>query len=400
MSIAKTTAEYEGWLRSQTTLVESELNTKHEKMACSEFPFLRATFYRWAHLFPRHCPHLYDAPRVLGVGDLHIENFGTWRDGEGRLNWGVNDFDEACLLPYTNDLVRLATSAYFALTDGANPLSLDFKDACRAIQEGYLKGFEKPRPFILAEDHGWLRNIVIRKLVDIDSSDKGKGQDDLFKKFYKKYTTLDEIEGTVPEEALAALNACFPQPLPEYEIKHREAGLGSLGRQRFTAIARDWQGGIIVREVKALVSSAWLWANQEREESAAAALTAKTIYYPEIVAKSVRSADPWLMVFGRWAVRRLGPDAFKVELPDLELKRNEKEALTKKLFEAMGKEIANIHSFASGSSNGSGDHLKALSNHFQSVEWLFSGAMTMVDQTHEDFRDWKKEGYQCPPEKD
>jgi len=32
---------------------------------------------------------------VLAVGDLHVENFGTWRDAEGRLIWGVNDFDES-----------------------------------------------------------------------------------------------------------------------------------------------------------------------------------------------------------------------------------------------------------------------------------------------------------------
>ena len=54
------------------------------------------------------------APRALAVGDLHVENFGTWRDVEGRLIWGINDFDEAWRLPYTNDLVRLATSALLA----------------------------------------------------------------------------------------------------------------------------------------------------------------------------------------------------------------------------------------------------------------------------------------------
>ena len=45
------------------------------------------------------------------MGDLHVDSFGTWRDVEGRLCWGVDDFDEAYPLPYTNDLVRLAASA-------------------------------------------------------------------------------------------------------------------------------------------------------------------------------------------------------------------------------------------------------------------------------------------------
>ena len=55
--------------------------------------------------------------RSLGVGDLHVENFGTWRDAESRLVWGINDFDEACCLPYTQDLVRLAASARFAVQE-------------------------------------------------------------------------------------------------------------------------------------------------------------------------------------------------------------------------------------------------------------------------------------------
>ena len=83
MSILKTTIEYEDWLNSQTTLVTGEIKVKHKKMAGGEFAFLRATFYRWAHLFPKHCPELFKAPRILGIGDLHIENFGTWRDAEG-----------------------------------------------------------------------------------------------------------------------------------------------------------------------------------------------------------------------------------------------------------------------------------------------------------------------------
>jgi uncharacterized protein (DUF2252 family) len=397
MSVTKMTAEYESWLRSVTNIDEGELNRKHNKMACSEFMFLRATFYRWAHSFSKHRPELCTAPKVLGVGDLHIENFGTWRDAEGRLSWGVNDFDEACYLPYTNDLVRLATSAFFALKD-ASKLSMNFKEACQAIQQGYVKGIEEPKPFILAEDHGWLRNIVIKKLVD-DSSDKEVARkDDVFKKFHKKYRALDEIQGAVPSDARVVLNACFPEPTPDYHLGHREAGLGSLGRQRFTAVELDWQGGIIVREVKALAPSAWLWANQEQDEVYASALSARNIYYPTIVNKAVRSADPWLKIVDSWVVRRLGPDAFKVEIKDLDLKASNAEELTGKLLEAMGKELANVHSPSSGQSNDVAKHIKDLSSNNTSSEWLFDSAKIMAEQTTEDFHDWKKEGYECPPD--
>jgi uncharacterized protein (DUF2252 family) len=109
-SFIEATARYETWLASQMDLVKDDLALKHEKMAASAFMFLRATFYRWMQLWPLICPDLAAAPRVLAVGDLHTENFGTWRDVEGRLIWGCNDFDEAYELPYALDLVRLAVS--------------------------------------------------------------------------------------------------------------------------------------------------------------------------------------------------------------------------------------------------------------------------------------------------
>jgi uncharacterized protein (DUF2252 family) len=59
------------------------------------FAFLRATFYRWSQIFPEFCSDLRLAPTVLAVADLHVENFGTWRDGDDRLVWGINDFDES-----------------------------------------------------------------------------------------------------------------------------------------------------------------------------------------------------------------------------------------------------------------------------------------------------------------
>src|SRR5262245_2893291 len=100
MNIISATTDYENWLGTVTSVLHSELEIKHAKMADTAFAFLRATFYRWAQLFPLLCPDLNQAVKVLGIGDVHIENFGTWRDVDGRLCWGVNDFDESCFLPF------------------------------------------------------------------------------------------------------------------------------------------------------------------------------------------------------------------------------------------------------------------------------------------------------------
>src|SRR5271166_4669082 len=142
MNIVKATYRFEEWLGRHTTLVKPDLRLKHQRMAEAVFPFLRATFYRWMQIWPQVCPELAKAPPVLAVGDLHVENFGTWRDIEGRLVWGINDFDEAAVLPYTIDLVRLATSALLAIH--VNHLPVSSGRVCRELLAGYSKGLELP----------------------------------------------------------------------------------------------------------------------------------------------------------------------------------------------------------------------------------------------------------------
>jgi Uncharacterized protein conserved in bacteria len=109
MGFSEATTRYEAWLRKQTPVIEEDLRHKYEKMREDVFTFLRATFYRWTELWEVKRKELRQtgvliskAPEVFCIGDLHLENFGTWRDTEGRLIWGVNDFDEAYPLRYVN----------------------------------------------------------------------------------------------------------------------------------------------------------------------------------------------------------------------------------------------------------------------------------------------------------
>src|SRR5258708_4042659 len=131
IDIREATRGYERWLGARMRLVTADLRLKHREMSRAEFPFLRATFYRWCQLWQKLAVGERRAPAVLAVGDLHIENFGTWRDAEGRLVWGINDFDEAAILPWSQDLVRLAASAHVAIT--SEHLAIKRREACEAI---------------------------------------------------------------------------------------------------------------------------------------------------------------------------------------------------------------------------------------------------------------------------
>jgi uncharacterized protein (DUF2252 family) len=77
MSFRKDNDEYEDWLAKQCDVVEEDITYKHHRMKKSAFIFLRATYFRWPKKIPTLCPELMDAPQVLSVGDLHLENFGT-----------------------------------------------------------------------------------------------------------------------------------------------------------------------------------------------------------------------------------------------------------------------------------------------------------------------------------
>src|SRR4030095_14514278 len=103
---------------------------------------------RWAETILDVCPDLRDAPQVLAVGDIHVENFGTWRDAEGRLVWGVNDFDEAARMPYAIDIVRLAASAVLAEVDGISQAKI-----YRYILAGYREGLADRRPIVLDREY-------------------------------------------------------------------------------------------------------------------------------------------------------------------------------------------------------------------------------------------------------
>src|SRR5215813_14209519 len=314
MNCKEATESYEAWLAKHTRVIEADLQSKHVQMKADLFSFMRATFYRWLELCNEHCADLAKAPTLLAVGDLHVENFGTWRDQEGRLVWGINDFDETFTLPYTNDLVRLATSAHLAIA--GNNLAIRPADACQAILAGYNEALKDGgRPFVLAEHHEWLRSTVMSELRDPA-------------KFWEKLGSLKTITGRVPRKVKKILTGALPGTKAKYRIVHRVAGLGSLGRARFLALA-ELDGGLIAREVKALLPSACSWAGQRTDDRS---------QYDKIVKRVIRCTDPSLELRKGWVVRRLSPDCSRVELSKLPKGRDEY-----RLLEAMGRETANIH---------------------------------------------------------
>lgn len=360
MNVVKATHRFEEWLGRRIPLLKKDLRLKHSAMKSGAFPFLRATYYRWTQAWPEVCPELAKAPKVLAVGDLHVENFGTWRDIEGRLVWGVNDFDEAHSIAYANDLVRLAVSAHLAAEAGHLPIAK--KDICDAILEGYRASLlEAGTPYLLGEHHVWLRNMA-----------EGELRDPVV--FWKKMDALPTLREEIPLSAVDALEHLMPARDLQYRLAHRVAGLGSLGHQRYVAIA-DWCGAKIAREAKALAPSANYWAADESGPA--------EILYHAIISRAVRCPDPFVQLRGRWIVRRLSPHCSRIELSQIKA-----QGVEARLLHAMGWETANIHL-------GAGPASKVILSHLnkQKGKWLHSASEEMLQAVVKDWKDWKKNGY-------
>jgi len=369
-SIRKSTRAYEAWMRQRTDVSGRLLKSKHRKMGAGALPFLRATFYRWVEQWPEQCPRLAERHDdvLLVVGDLHVENFGVWQDSRTRLVWGVNDFDDACELPFTSDLVRLATSAVLA----AEAADVDTSAAriCALLLEGYRTGIRKEGdPFVLSagkhpalvtltknthEDPKtfWKKKLDPKDNPTIDADDLPRGLEDMFRASFQPGSKLEFREQKSP------------------------GGLGSLGRRRFTAVQNLGKGGRAAREAKALVPSAQYWhAGLKHMPSQTATLLQHVIRVP----------DPHFQVHDKWLVRQLAPDIAKIEMPENSSDR--RLALAPALLRMMGHETANIH-LGSCSRNTLENRLSQLD---RTASWFATATERMAACTRADHEAWAQD---------
>ena len=353
MSFRRDNKLYEAWLARQCEIVKDDLRYKHLRMKKSPFIFLRATYFRWARKIGDWCPELMDAPQVLSVGDLHLENFGTWRDADGRLVWGVNDFDEAAVMPYVLDLVRLATSIQLA-----PDLEIGHRRAAAALLQGYRKGLDDPQPALLFEGETWLRRYA----------EPADGKPEKFWREVAKYPKKKQ-----PPAVAHALIASLPKGVHRKKVRlcaiPRKGG-GSLGRPRYAAVA-FWRGGQVLREAKALVPSAWTWANGPKQSAKSNFLALANGRY--------RAPDPFLQVRGKYIFRRIAADSIKIELG-----ADAGRKLHLNLLEAMGFDLASIH--AAGAAG-----VKALKADLKKrrPDWLSAAATVAADAVKRDYREWR-----------
>ena len=103
-------------------LLPEKVQLKYEAMADNAFRFFRGT----CHLFYEDlaaAEPLPLSPLAWICGDLHIENFGSYKGDNKLVYFHLNDFDEALLAPASYETVRMVTSIFIAFDNlGFEPL--------------------------------------------------------------------------------------------------------------------------------------------------------------------------------------------------------------------------------------------------------------------------------------
>lgn len=221
------------------------LAMKYRNMRTSPFVYLRAT----CHLFPGQLPEqraLAKAPSVWSCGDLHLENFGSYK-GDNRLTYfDVNDFDEAALIPASWDIVRLLTSVRLACAE------LEFTaQRVRELADAVLAAYFTELRNGIAR---WLERETatgpVRELLATATERKRADFLDsgTFKAGKKRALSIDGKRALAASKAQQAQVREFmsqfarTQSEPRFyevlDVARRIAGNGSLGVERFVVLVR------------------------------------------------------------------------------------------------------------------------------------------------------------------
>lgn len=208
------------------------LPRKFELMRQDAFGFLRGScFLFYEDLLARHLP---DSPLVWCCGDLHLQNFGTFK-GDNRLAYfDLNDFDECALAPAAWELVRCCASILVAgpglklSSTAAQKLAAEYLDAyAAALRHGKALWLERatadgPIGRLLAGLKNRKQRRFLRERVDHQRIRTNTGR--VLPVSQAQFTSLREL----------LLRLRYPGRL--LDAGRRIAGLGSLGLERYVLL--------------------------------------------------------------------------------------------------------------------------------------------------------------------
>jgi uncharacterized protein (DUF2252 family) len=233
-----------GEIRAFNANREAErLHIKYDHMRASSFAFFRGG----CHLFYDQLPQggiFKSAPLTWVCGDLHIENFGSYKGDNRLVYFDLNDFDEAALAPVSWELVRMLTSIRMWASGVGAPTKQE-EALCASFLNTYATELAKGKSYWFERETA---TGLIQSLLD-NLRTRNRAQ------FLNTRTTLKGKRRRLLTDGRRALPASPKQRLqvsefmtafaqtqahPEFykvlDIARRIAGTGSLGVERYAIL--------------------------------------------------------------------------------------------------------------------------------------------------------------------
>ena len=216
------------------------LALKYRALRSSPFTFLRGT----CHLFYERLPRarcLRKAPPAWVCGDLHLENFGSYKGDNRLVYFDINDFDEAALAPATWDAVRFVTSLLVAADDldlAATPV----KRLCEAYTSAYAQALaDGEARWVERETADGLVKTLLDELrerprdafLDRRTERKGRRRRILCDGKHALPVNDDQRARATELVGAHAANQTNPGFFKVLDVARRIAGTGSLGVERY-----------------------------------------------------------------------------------------------------------------------------------------------------------------------
>jgi len=235
-------------LRANAGRDPQRLALKLRRMRADAFVFLRGS----CHLFHARLPLesvLRKAPAAWACGDLHLENFGSYKGDNRQVYFDINDFDEAGLAPATWDLLRLLASVLVGRRSLAlaRPREAEALRLCgvaiaayaQALADGKARWVERETADPPVRE--LLQSVRNRERVPfLDSRTELRGRRRLLRIDDQRASAATPAERARVEAFFAAFAATQPDPhfFEIVDVARRIAGNGSLGLPRFVVLVR------------------------------------------------------------------------------------------------------------------------------------------------------------------
>ncbi|AEI49286.1 DUF2252 domain-containing protein [Runella slithyformis] len=219
---------------------------KYERMTEGLYRFFRAT----SHLFYADLAQHFtasDTSRVWGCGDLHLQNFGTYKAENRLVYFDMNDFDEAMLLPITWELSRMLVSIHLATEE----LDLEENESAtliRAFLDSYTKTLATGKPIdIERRTATGMLQVFMEKLEKRRRKDLIKERTVKVDSDRKLNVDNEKVIGLSPERKAAVETMVMDwqqqHPNPFFkricDVGLRVTGTASLGLERYVLLVES-----------------------------------------------------------------------------------------------------------------------------------------------------------------